>query len=125
MKKLGLLVMIFSVLLFISWCNTSKDINKNLWDDTWYKKCTIEQKNATACDMLGNVVCGDNGQTYDNECLACASNEIDGYVSWPCNPTCDAESETCDVNLEDRKTMWDDSPTQSVWLELIVVSPEE
>ena len=93
---------------------------------------TIEQINAQACNLILNPVCGDDWVTYDNECLACASNEIDWYVLWPCNPSCDDEGELCSINLTENENnlnpeglIENTSPTQEVWLELIVVNPEE
>ena len=132
MKKFGLLSIVFSLLFFVYGCDTPGNNSKNLWDDIWYTKCTTEQKNAQACNLILYPVCGDDWVTYDNECFACASNEIDGYVLWYCNPSCDDESEVCSINLtEDENNLnpkeldENTSPTQEVWLELIVVNPEE
>lgn len=131
MKKFGLLSIVFSLLLFVYGCDTSGN-NRNTWDDIWYTKCTTEQKNAQACNLNLYPVCGDNWVTYDNECFACASNEIDWYVLWPCNPSCDDEGEVCSINLTENENnlnpeglIENTSPTQEVWLELIVVNPEE
>ncbi len=46
--------------------------------------CTPEQKQAEICYLLYAPVCGDNNKTYGNDCAACASNEIDYYVSGEC-----------------------------------------
>jgi hypothetical protein len=46
--------------------------------------CTLEQKEAEACTMEYAPVCGDNGETYSNACVACSSGEIDGYYEGEC-----------------------------------------
>ena len=123
MKKFGLLSIVFSLLFFVYGCDTPGNNSKNLWDDIWYTKCTTEQINAQACNLDLNPVCGDNWVTYDNECFACASNEIVWYVSWPCASSCDTDKEEWMYNANISNT--DNSPTQEVWLELIVVDENE
>ena len=123
MKKFGLLSIVFSLLLFVYGCDTPDNNSRNMWDDIWYTKCTTEQKNAQACNLDLYPVCGDNWVTYDNECFACASNEIVWYVSWPCVANCDTDGEEwmCSANISNT----DNSPTQEIWLELIVTDENE
>jgi hypothetical protein len=46
--------------------------------------CTPEQKEVVVCYMLYAPVCGNNGVTYGNDCIACSSGEIDSYVMGEC-----------------------------------------
>lgn len=122
MKNLSVFVCIAG-LLTLTWCTLKWNIDNNPWDNLNYKRCTIEEINAQACNLHLNPVCGDNWVTYDNECFACASNEIVWYVSWPCASSCDTDEEEwmCNANISNT----DNSPTQEVWLELIVVDENE
>lgn len=122
MKKLIVFVCI-AWLLTITGCTLKWNIDNNSGDNMNYKRCTIEQINAQACNLDLNPVCGDNWVTYDNECFACASHEIVWYVSWPCVASCDTDGDEwiCTANISNT----DNSPTQEMWLELIVTDENE
>jgi hypothetical protein len=125
MKKLSFFACI--ICLLVTGCTLKWNTDNNTWDNLNYKKCTTEQINAQACNFDLSPVCGDNWVTYDNECFACASNEIVGYVSGPCVAACDTDGEEwmCGANISNTDNSLtqdtDNSPTQEVWLELIVV----
>jgi len=46
--------------------------------------CTEEQKAAEMCTMDYTPVCGDDGVTYGNACMACASGNIGTYTAGEC-----------------------------------------
>jgi len=55
--------------------------------------CTAEDKAAQACTMIYDPVCGNDGITYGNGCSACASGNINRYISGECTTT--KECGTC------------------------------
>ena len=46
--------------------------------------CTNDDKIHMACSKQLDPVCGNNGKTYSNGCMACASREIDSYEQGAC-----------------------------------------
>ena len=48
--------------------------------------CTEEQKKAEICTLDYTPVCGDNGKTYSNKCVACSSGEITAWTAGECPP---------------------------------------
>ena len=57
--------------------------------------CTDQEKAADMCTMQYDPVCGDNGKTYSNGCVACSSGEIESYTRGACGGrTKDSEKES-------------------------------
>jgi hypothetical protein len=52
--------------------------------ETLSTTCTEEQKQAEACTMQYDPVCGDDGVTYGNACGACASKKINSWTKGEC-----------------------------------------
>lgn len=46
--------------------------------------CTPAQKQAKICTLDWNPVCGDDGRTYGNACMACASGEVSSWIRGAC-----------------------------------------
>lgn len=46
--------------------------------------CTQEQREAEFCTMEYAPVCGNDGKTYSNACVACSSRNIDYYIGGEC-----------------------------------------
>ena len=61
-------------------CGSEQDFR----EDENLVECTSDQKEAEACTMEYNPVCGDNNETYSNPCIGCSSGEIDYYYSGEC-----------------------------------------
>lgn len=60
---------------------TEPPINDNEIEDAIF--CTQEQKQAEFCTMEYLPVCGDDGITYGNACVAC-SEQVDYYFQGEC-----------------------------------------
>ncbi|MFH1591398.1 MAG: Kazal-type serine protease inhibitor domain-containing protein [archaeon] len=52
--------------------------------------CTDEEKENMVCTMDYTPVCGDDGKTYGNACMGCASGKIDSHTPGEC-----AAAQTC------------------------------
>lgn len=59
------------------------------WNTKIY--CTDGEKQADACNMVYDPVCGDDDKTYWNSCVACSSKNIDYYTPWECQSDDEAE----------------------------------
>ena len=46
--------------------------------------CLDEQRGAEICTMEYMPVCGNDGQTYGNTCMACANEEVEYYTGGEC-----------------------------------------
>jgi hypothetical protein len=58
--------------------------------------CTIEEQQASVCTQQYAPVCGENGETYSNDCFACASGEVVDYAPGACEV--DAQTICQDAN---------------------------
>ena len=88
MKKITYVFLIAFMIVCFSGCN------KNKWNKTI--TCTAEEKENIYCNYNFDPVCGDDGQTYWNACVACASNNISSYKVWECQ-ICDDETGICSL----------------------------
>ena len=61
--------------------------------------CTTEEQAATVCTEQYAPVCGENGETYSNDCFACASGEVINYEPG----VCEADGQTI---CEDANGTW-------------------
>jgi hypothetical protein len=46
--------------------------------------CTDEQRNTTVCYTLYDPVCGSDGNTYSNDCIACRNQRVEWYTQGEC-----------------------------------------
>lgn len=80
--------------LIINWFNDNRwnvIVNhtevRNNW--TWNDKsefiiCTDEEKNASMCNLNLYPVCGSDWNSYDNQCLACVTENVTSYTIGEC-----------------------------------------
>lgn len=85
MKKLIYVFLIAFVTISFSGCDRNKSIT-----------CTDEEKENIYCNYNFDPVCGDDGETYWNACVACASNKINTYKIGECK-ICDDETGICSL----------------------------
>ena len=62
--------------------------------DEGVHQCTPDEKQADVCTREYRPVCGDNGETYSNGCVACSSGEIENYTMGSCEGETSAEDNT-------------------------------
>ena len=53
-------------------------------NDSGVKYCTAFQKSADICTLIYAPVCGNDGKTYWNDCVACQSETVESYTRWEC-----------------------------------------
>ena len=58
-------------------------LNEDVESQRYY--CTPRDREAEACIMLYDPVCGNNGKTYSNSCFACADLEVEYYTLGECS----------------------------------------
>ena len=47
--------------------------------------CTPDEKQAFACTMIFKAVCGNDGHTYSNGCVACKATGVTSYQVGACD----------------------------------------
>ena len=86
MKKLIYVLLVVFIAISFTGCKRNKR-DKDII-------CKPAEKENTFCNYNLDPVCWDDGQTYWNACIACASNNIDSYRMWECR-ICDDETGIC------------------------------
>ena len=79
MKKAIMIIVILATFIMLSGCgqDNGSDNDKGI-------VCSDELKNAEACTLEFDPVCGDDGVTYSNACTACSSGQVDSYTQGEC-----------------------------------------